>query len=60
MRHLRRYVKDIDRLNIGIYIISAVSNYSQIAGGILLSVIFLAGFLIIILNDELRNIKLEN
>ena len=46
--------------SIGIYIISAVSNYSQIAGGILLSVIFLAGFLIIILNDELRNIKLEN
>ena len=46
--------------SIGIYIISAVSNYSQIAGGILLSAIFLAGFLIIILNDELRNIKLEN
>ncbi|MBU5469268.1 MFS transporter [Falcatimonas sp. MSJ-15] len=45
--------------SIGIYIISAVSNYSQIAGGILLSAIFLAGFLIIILNDELRNIKLE-
>lgn len=46
--------------SIGIYIISAVSNYSQIAGGILLSAIFLAGFLIIIFNDELRNIKLEN
>lgn len=46
--------------SIGIYIISAVSNYSQIAGGILLSAIFLAGFLIIILNDELRNITLEN
>ena len=46
--------------SIGIYIISAVSNYSQIAGGILLSAIFLAGFSIIILNDELRNIKLEN
>lgn len=46
--------------SIGIYINSAVSNYSQIAGGILLSAIFLAGFLIIILNDELRNIKLEN
>ncbi len=46
--------------SIGIYIISAVSNYSQIAGGILLSAIFLAGFLIIILNDEFRNIKLEN
>lgn len=46
--------------SIGIYIISAVSNYSKIAGGILLSAIFLAGFLIIILNDELRNIKLEN
>ena len=45
--------------SIGIYIISAVSNYSQIAGGILLSAIFLAGFLIIIFNDELRNIKLE-
>lgn len=46
--------------SIGIYIISAVSNYSQIAGGILLSAIFLAGFLIIILNDELRNIKIKN
>lgn len=45
--------------SIGIYIISAIANYSQIAGGILLSAIFLAGFLIIILNDELRNIKLE-
>ena len=46
--------------SIGIYIISAVSNYSQIAGGILLSAIFLAGFLIIILNDELRNIIIKN
>ncbi|MDD7383768.1 MAG: hypothetical protein SOZ89_00795 [Peptoniphilaceae bacterium] len=45
--------------SIGIYVISAISNYNELFGGIILSVIFMIGFLIVFLNKNMGNIVLD-
>lgn len=46
--------------SIGIYIISALVNYNDILGGIILCTIFIIGFLIVAFNKNMGNIRLEN
>lgn len=44
--------------SIGIYAISAISAYNEFLGGIILSVIFVIGFLIVSFNENMRHIVL--
>ncbi len=46
--------------SIGIYVISAISTYSEILGGIVVSAIFLIGFLIVSFNKNMRHIVLDS
>lgn len=45
--------------SIGIYALSAISTYSEFVGGIVVSAIFLVGFLIVSLNQNMQHIVLE-
>lgn len=45
--------------SIGIYAISAISNYNELFGGIILSVIFVIGFLIVSFNKNIGHIVLD-
>ena len=44
---------------IGIYVISAISNYNKFLGGIILSAIFMIGFLIVSFCKNMRHIVLD-
>ncbi len=46
--------------SIGIYAISAISTYKEFLGGIILSVIFVIGFLIVSFNKNMRHIVLDS
>lgn len=45
--------------SIGIYTISAISNYNELFGGIILSAIFVIGFLIVSFNKNIGHIVLD-
>lgn len=45
--------------SIGIYTISAISNYSPILGGIVVSGIFLSGLLIVVMNKNMNHVVLN-
>ena len=45
--------------SIGIYVISAIHNYSPIIGGIIVALIFVIGFVIVSLNKNMRHIVLK-
>lgn len=45
--------------SIGIYVISVISNYNEFLGGIILSAIFVIGFLIVSFNKNLGHIVLD-
>lgn len=47
-------------LSIGIYAISAISTYKEFLGGIILSVIFVIGFLIVSFNKNMQHIVLDS
>ena len=46
--------------SIGIYAISAISTYKEFLGGIILSVIFVIGFLIVSFNKNMQHIVLDS
>jgi len=46
--------------SMGIYAISAISTYNEFLGGIILSAIFMIGFLIVSLNKSMRHIVLDS
>ena len=45
--------------SIGIYAISVISNYNELFGGIILSAIFVIGFLIVSFNKNIGHIVLD-
>lgn len=46
--------------SIGIYTISAISNYSSLLGGIVVCTLFISGFFIVVIHNNMRHIVLSD